>query len=266
MASRSPYPEPLDAALAALGALSAQSADDKNDIEQVILGIVRIRSRRTAPAQSRTRREMREAKEARASKDRPTVVLPPEQSPFYGLGLREAAPKQLRIAGTPQLPREIWAALEATGYQTAHGDPPSAVRSALKRRASTHHDVFLVGEGKWAIKDWYTEEQLAELMKSIGGMGGRDKAAHSERTKAGMIVAMKRGAKPGQPTKLPPDKEAEVERMLRDGASVIVIAAHIGVAPGTIYNRFGVERIKAIRESAKGEAEQSESRGLRVVK
>jgi hypothetical protein len=33
-------------------------------------------------------------------------------------------------------------------------------------------------------------------------MGGRDKAAQSERTKSDMIIAMERGAKPGQPFKL----------------------------------------------------------------
>ena len=70
---------------------------------------------------------------------------------------------------------------------------PSAVRTALKRRMNTHGDVLLVGDGKWARKDFYSEEELVEIKKSVGGMGGRDRAAHSELTKTGMIVARKRG-------------------------------------------------------------------------
>lgn len=75
-------------------------------------------------------------------------------SPFYGLGMREACPKQLSLAAKPQNPREIWEALKAEGYKTAHSDPVHAVNDALRRRAKTHGDVLLVGNGKWGRKEW----------------------------------------------------------------------------------------------------------------
>ena len=108
----------------------------------------------------------------------------------------------------PQAPREIWAALAAAGFQSSHNDPPSAVRNALKRRMKTHDDVFVVGDGKWARKDFYTEEQLVEIRKSVGGMGGRDRVEHTESTKAGMIVARQRGARIGQPKWFTEEREA----------------------------------------------------------
>ena len=183
-------------------------------------------------------------------------------SPFYGLGLREACPKQLSLATKPQYPREIWEALKAEGYKTAHSDPVHAVNDALRRRAKTHGDVLLVGDGKWGRKDWYTEEQLEEIQKSIGGMGGRDRAAHSERTKSGMIVAMERGAKPGHPKKLTPEIIQEVEKMVVDGYSVHDIAAHFEVSAGTIYNNIPSERLRALRaQRRKGKDEPAPDEG-----
>ena len=203
--------------------------------------------------------------------DRPTDEPPSRQtdrntlskySPFYGLGLREACPKQLSLAAKPQYPREIWEALKAEGYKTAHSDPVHSVNDALRRRAKTHGDVLLVGEGKWGRKDWFTEEQLEEIQKSIGGMGGRDRAAHSERTKSGMIVAMERGAKPGHPRKLTPEKIHQVEEMIRAGSSVHDAAKQIGVVAGTIYNNFGRDRLRALRaERAKQENTENTGSG-----
>jgi Helix-turn-helix domain of resolvase len=185
----------------------------------------------------------------------------PEGNPFYGLGLREACPRQLEMIRKPQLPREIWEVLQSVGYQTAHGDPAGAVHSALRRRAKTHGDVLLVGEGKWGLKSWYTEDDLEEIKKSVGGMGGRDSAAHSERTKVGMIVA--------RPTKLPPEKIVELERMISEGKKVSEIARHFNIEPQTIYYRYRREQLAALR-AKKIEEPESDGSGppsqLRVVK
>jgi hypothetical protein len=193
------------------------------------------------------------------------------------MGLREAGPKQLAIVGKPQLPREIWEALKAAGVQSAHGDPVNAVRSALKRRASTHGDVFLVGDGKWGRKDWYTEEQLAVIKKSVGGMGGRDARAHSERTKAGMNVARKRGAKPGAPRTFTEEKVIELRRLLADGVRVQHACEKIGIS-GALYYVYR-NRIRVWKEGehwpppepteeelARVEAEAAPNRQLRVIK
>lgn len=170
------------------------------------------------------------------------------RSPFYGLGLREAAPKQLAIVGEPQLPREIWDALSATGFQTAHGDPVGAVHSALRRRAKTHNDVLMVGGGKWGRKDWYTEAQLDEIQKSVGGMGGRDRAAHSERTVMGMKLARQRGAKPGQPTKLTDDVRDAIERGIANGERIPHIAEKLGLAESTIRKWYKGEELTKLKK------------------
>jgi hypothetical protein len=267
MARHSPYSDPLDAAVAALGALTPHGPDDLKDIEQAIIGIVRVRARRTpAPAAPKSRREVREAKFTRDTPAQTQVVAMTKDSPFYGLGLREAGPKQLTIAGKPQLPREIWEALKAAGFQTAHGDPVSAMRSAMNRREATHGDVFLVGEGKWGRKEWYSEEELLLIKKSVGGMGGRDRAAHSDRTINGMLVARARGAKPGQPTKLPPEKIIELERMISEGKKVSEVARHFDIQPQTIYSRYKRKDLEALRARHEECSNDSGTRQLRVVK
>src|SRR5262249_29578462 len=144
-------------------------------------------------------------------------------SPFFGLGLKQACPKLLSLVGgkTPHTPREIWEQLKADGFTSAHHDPVHAVNDALRRRAKTHGDVLLVGAGKWGKTDWYSEAELEEIRKSMGGMGGRDRGDHIERTKAGMITARQRGARLGAVKKLSAEQVVELENMLRAGTTVM---------------------------------------------
>ena len=143
----------------------------------------------------------------------PTAERPMSKlSPFYGLGLKEACPKLLSLIGskTPQTPREIWDSLKAEGWTSAHSDPVHAVNDALRRRAKTHGDVLLVGAGKWGRIEWYTEAELEEIRKSVGGMGGRDRGDHIENTKAGMITARQRGARLGAVKKLSAEQADQI--------------------------------------------------------
>jgi hypothetical protein len=66
-------------------------------------------------------------------------------------------------------------------------------------------------------------------------MGGRVKAAHSERTKSGMVMAMERGAKPGQPCKLNDAQWVEVEQLLAQGISPADIADKFQISRQTLY-------------------------------
>jgi hypothetical protein len=164
-------------------------------------------------------------------------------SPFYGLGLKEVCPKLLSLAGnagnkTPQTPREIWEQLKADGFILNHHDPVHAVNDALRRRAKTHGDVLLVGGGKWGKTEWYSEAQLEEIRKSMGGMGGRDRGDHIERTKAGMMTAKWRGARLGAEKKLSAEQITQIEEMVRAGAKIHEIAKRFEVSPGTINNQF----------------------------
>lgn len=159
-----------------------------------------------------------------------------KHSQFYGLGLREAAPKVLALVKEPQLAREVWDVLNAEGFKSAHNNPAHAVYDALRRRAKTHGDVLLVGGGKWGRTDWYTEAELAEIRKSVGGMGGRDRGAHSESTRAGMLVALDRGVRLGAARKLTPEQEDQVVDMVRAGATIAKAAEEFGISPGSVNN------------------------------
>jgi transposase len=175
-----------------------------------------------------------EPKSAPPPVERPMSKL----SPFYGIGLKEACPRLLSLVGskTPQTAREIWEQLKAEGWTSAHHDPVHAVNDALRRRAKTHGDVMLVGAGKWGKTEWYSDSELEEIRKSMGGMGGRDRADHIERTKAGMITARRRGARLGAVNKLSDEQIAQLLEMVRTGTVVHKIAEHFGISSGTVYN------------------------------
>jgi transposase len=168
--------------------------------------------------------------------------------------LKEAAPKVLSLSNKkPMVAREIWEALKAEGYQTAASDPVHAVHDALRRREKTHGDVLLIGQGRWGRPEWYTEEQIKEIDKSMGGMGGRDRGSHIERTKRGMTVAKSRGARIGAVSKLSEEQWADAERMLKEGKSPQQVADTFKVVRQTIYNRFGRDRIRELRGLPKRE-------------
>src|SRR5262245_44993249 len=66
--------------------------------------------------------------QALATSERPMSKL----SPFYGMGLKEACPKLLRLIGErrgkiPQTAREIWDQLKAEGWTSNHNDPVHSV-------------------------------------------------------------------------------------------------------------------------------------------
>lgn len=176
-----------------------------------------------------------------------------KHSQFYGLGLREAAPKVLALVKQPQLPAEIWAVLEGEGFKSAHSNPVHAVNDALRRRAKTHGDVLLVGGGKWGRVDWYNEAELEEIRKSVGGMGGRDKGSHSERTRAGMLVAKERGVRLGATKKLSPEETIEFLDAVRSGASVVELSKRFGISTTSVNNYAKAEgySMKQLRQEGR---------------
>jgi hypothetical protein len=164
-----------------------------------------------------------------------------KHSPFYGMGLKEACPKLLWLIGektgkVPQTPREIWEQLQAEGWTSNHHDPAHSVYDALRRRAKTHGDVLIVGSGKWGRTDWYSDAELEDIRKSVGGMGGRDRGEHIERTKAGMATAKLRGARLGAIKKLTAEQATQLIDMVRDGIAIKQIAKHFEISAGSIYN------------------------------
>ena len=176
-----------------------------------------------------------------------------KHSRFYGLGLREAAPKVLALVKQPQLPVEIWEVLKGEGFKSAHTNPVHAVNDALRRRAKTHGDVLVVGGGKWGRVEWYTEAELNEIKKSVGGMGGRDKGAHSERTRAGMLVAKERGVRLGATKKLSVEKTIEFLDAVRTGATVVQLSKRFGISTASVNNYARAEgySMRQLREEGR---------------
>jgi hypothetical protein len=179
-------------------------------------------------------------------------------SPFYGIGLKEACPKLLSIIGdrgnkAPQTPREIWEHLKAEGWTSNHSDPVHSVNDALRRRAKTHGDVLIVGSGKWGRTDWYSDAELEEIRKSVGGMGGRDRGDHIERTKAGMATAKLRGARLGAVNMLSAEQGKQILDLARTGLTKEKIAKQFGISTASVTNyvkRQGYSTLRELRAEA----------------
>jgi hypothetical protein len=186
----------------------------------------------------------------------PTAERPMSKlSPFYGIGLKEACPKLLSLIGskTPQTAREIWDQLKAEGWTSNHHDPVHAVNDALRRRAKTHADVLLVGAGKWGKPEWYSDGELEEIRKSMGGMGGRDRGEHVERTKAGMATASQRGARLGAVKKLSTEQTTQLLDTVRAGATIAKIAKQFGISTASVnnYARANGYTLRELRDEGK---------------
>lgn len=260
--------DPLNEALAAVRAftLCALGSEDAEDIQRVIMGITRMQARRAPGPKARRVRQDGHLVPAEEERRAQAITPLPQDNPFFGMGLRQAVNHQLTLVPKKhtQSPKEIWAALEAAGFTSAHSDPVSAVHSALRRRAKTHPDVFLVGAGKWGLKSWYVEEELDEIHKSVGGMGGRDAAEHSERTKAGMRVAMtQRGVCLGKPKWFTEEREAEFVRRFQAGETVAQIAASWDKTPNMIRMHFKKEQLKRLRQAAESAHQEDDAEGTR---
>jgi DNA-binding CsgD family transcriptional regulator len=181
----------------------------------------------------------------------PTAAQRPmsKHSPFHGMGLKEACPKLLSLVGKPpKTAKEIWDALEAEGWESNHSNPVHSVNDALRRRAKTHGDVLLVGAGKWGKPEWYSDAELEEIRKSIGGMGGRDRGDHIERTKAGMATAKRRGARLGATRKLSDEQGRQIVDRVRAGATKEKIAKEFDISTASVNNYVKAFSDKTMRE------------------
>lgn len=174
---------------------------------------------------------------------------------FYGMSLPDAAYKQLQIVDGPQSPTEVWDGLRNAGFETAHKDPVHATMNALMKRARRHGDVLLVGKGKWDLKSRYSEAELAALEENLGGMAGRDHAAHREQTKIGMQRARARGVRLGAEQKIDLERAAE---LFREGKTPKDVREFFNLRSiSTVYRYFKKDRVRELQE----EGRQSRSSG-----
>ena len=196
MSSDSNLPAAIDAMLASLLAQQPASLNEKQAIDAAVAALMRVKMLPPPGTRPPAAPQPISPDDSDPAPAPPPPSVDPVHSPYYGMGLREACFKRLNLVPhkQAQTARQIWEALALVGFKSAHIDPPHSVQSALARRAQRHGDVLLVGSGKWALKSWYTDEELEEIKGSLDGMPGRDRGNHKERTKEGMLVARSRGA------------------------------------------------------------------------
>ena len=159
-------------------------------------------------------------------------------NPIVQMALPEATATQLSLfpPKDAQLCKTIWTHLKKAGYTTTARDPAHAVLNALNRRAKTHGDVVLVGNGYWGMLNWYTAAELAEQKKSLGGMGGRDREEHVRRTKRGIRKLLARGGRYGAPVKITDEVIRNLQAHIAAGDSIVDACRKEKISAGSFHN------------------------------
>jgi hypothetical protein len=174
-----------------------------------------------------------------------TLKAPPDQAEqdssgagpqFSGMSLAEAAVEHLKGFNKPISTGKICAVLEDAGYEFASGHPTRALGEALRKRASHHNDVFLVGNGLWAYTHNFTPLRIKKLTKKLGGMGGRSADDHAERTKDGIARASAKGIKVGAKLKFTAEKVVEFRRIIDGGSTIGAACKAVGITATTYQN------------------------------
>jgi hypothetical protein len=173
-----------------------------------------------------------------------SVAMNPEASSsgLANLPLTDAILEYLKTCKGPKAPHQIWAALEAAGFETVSETPLGSVVWALKKLAKKNPDVAKVGWGQWDLKSKYTKAKFAKLVAKRAGKGGRSTEEHKRRTLDGMEAAKKRGTHIGAPAKMTPEVMDKIEQMIRDQRKVADISAELKISRATIYGHFTVGR------------------------
>jgi len=235
------------AALAALRCASAAGdRDDEADIDKAAAALDRMC----------VRREAGRSPVSSTAAPRPDGMAPSVSSDKYrGKSFAEAAVAFLEQLGQEMRVADIAASLISEGYEVSSERPATALAAALERRSANFNDVVKVRHGVWCHERHLSAKQRAAL-------------EHKKRTSLGMARRKARGLNLGQPAKITPEVEAEIERMLLSGKSVKEAAKRFGVAGNTVYTRFKGERLAELRARAKANPppdDQDQSARLRVV-
>jgi hypothetical protein len=198
---------------------------------------------RSSPAKTTESAEKQASITAKRAESPPILSSGPRKGRFWGLAKPDALVKLLDDTGAPLSPREMSAILEAEGFPSTHEDPVKSAGWALKKRAEKVGDVLLIGRGKWGLRSWYSEDELELFRRGIGGMGGRDRADHSAKTRAGMAALRANGVLLGRRPGMTPERLDTIEQMILAQRKVADIAAELGVSKASIYGYFTVKRV-----------------------
>jgi transposase-like protein len=174
---------------------------------------------------------------------------------YRGMSISEAAAAYLKDVGHEMSVADVVEALIRDGFEVTAERPSTALTTALDRRSANFNDVVKIRYGVWCHADNLTDKQRAAL-------------EHKKRTSLGMQRRKARGLSVGQPAKITPQIEGEIERMIINGKRVKEIAQRFGVTDNAIYNRFNAARLAELRAlSASGDDpdESDPASHLRVV-
>lgn len=86
------------------------------------------------------------------------------------------------------------------------------------------------------------------LFHVLGAMAEFERGLIVERTRDGMAEAKRQGKRLGAPLFMTPERMAEARKRLIHGESVASIAAGWGISRQTLYTRFSMAKIKALRK------------------
>lgn len=101
-----------------------------------------------------------------------------------------------------------------------------------------------------------TENASGRLVLHImAALAEFERSLNSERTKAGLAAAKRRGKKLGRPPKLTPKQRARARRLVKIGKSPQEVAKRFGVARSTLYSALR----KRAREARTGQKPHSDS-------
>lgn len=114
------------------------------------------------------------------------------------LAIAEASIRILEQYRQPMSPREIASCLENIGYPFVKDDAANAVGNALVKRVKFRNDVVRVERGKWAIRGWYTQERLDQILGALNKRPERDADYHAKRVREAQAKAQARGVRMGR--------------------------------------------------------------------
>lgn len=258
-------PKSIPANQDALAQLKAKRADHLHEVAKLDALIAGVE---TALGIPQTAPQAKPATRARLG--RPPKKAKPEKpavhSPYYGMGLGEAGKKRLSLVPdkTPQLLKDVWETIHATGYTITARDPLATLSWQLRKREERDHDVILVGDGKWGLSEWYSPEELDRIRATRGKQPWRNRKDHIERTKAGMRHAAEaHGLTLGAPRKITDEIVNQIDGLLNvDQVPGAEVAKRLNIAVSSIYAYFRVKRrdgrIVATRKKAAKSATQAE--------
>lgn len=192
------------------------------------------------------------------------VADAPQTGLFAGLSLTDAIAKYLGMHKEMKSAKEIWTALDTSGFKVLSGYPERAVRSALRDRESAKGDVFRAG-GRFGAVANFSQAYIKRVTKKYAGMGGRSHKVHATLTSEGIERRRAAGKQVGKPRFMTPERLQEIERRIRAGDTIPKMAEEWGITRPAIYAHFKRARIQQLRaEGPIPDAPQASN--LRLVK